>query len=1209
MAKSLDYKLNNMISVRSSDPAIRLRKSSSYIDLLTIVDQEQLEIFFRDDIDRIQIRGLVDLKEIENALSKVNDFKTFVEVLNKHNANIFSNFKLNQMNKSFDKKVVTNAIQELYEYDLKLKKTLTTLSRTANTRYVERGVWLLYASYGFLSGFTTSSRTSIKAPLVNIPIDFEIHGTKMYIVKKDKSLVINEMLYVFLLREYNNNIALNELSNSTNLKEIITDIERITGQPVHHSLDDTSQPKFVKYKEEAFGNLDDTKVGLSVFGSTTASIIELTGGKLKQDLSRILDLGEDPFALAPTEKSTDYFENEIVKGSTNLLQIHRPINVYQKYAISSSLNQNTVIIGAPGTGKSEVIANLMANVIYNKKNGILVSEKKAALDVVVNRVGKLNSLILYMHDFESKEGFYSHIINMEEKLGQWYRDDIEDFLDGNKIEDKIKEFFVFYSHFCNLINCEIELSSKRDHYNENYIDYTNGKFVGTEINNQVRISSYLLLPDQTTNSSLWMSMSDYLSRSMATNAAVELRKWYNVNHYLFDEENFEDFIKNIWNEYVYFKKICNEHKELIEAFPKLVKALLHSDTVSARDDVYKWSTWTSSKLIKLLHAILENGLATNGKKIKIPLLGLKNSLDKSTYRQHIVQFREFLGQFSRVKHLNWITYNKLDEFELSNSEWKHIIQENWWFNLFESNPLIKILRDHPFQQQINEFKRAEEFFTKDNDEFIFINYIKWLKHELKRMNTSDRKMFMDMFKQASKSVRPPVTLFIKTYYQQLRKIFPIWVLNPDNVAQYIPLQKHIFDYGIFDEASQMFLERGYPLVYRCKFNTVAGDMNQLKPTSFFMARNDEGADAERSTEEILEGDELNFDENESIVSLLEKAENVRWNKFHLRNHYRSVSKQLIEFSNKNIYNNNLRVASINGIWNEKTLEVIDVNGIWHNRVNEVEAKRVIKLIKENHKSYNSILVVAFNLQQAAAIEDMLMNDESVDTKIKERINKSIFVTNLENVQGSEADLVLLSVSFGYSEDNILRANFGAINRDGGRNRLNVAITRARQKMIVIKSFKASDFNNRSLSGDAMIFINWIRYLDDLKAIESTDMLVFRKSAHREFDNSFIETVYNEINKLNLGDDYYLSTKLPIGDKVIDIGIMDSRTNRCLLGIVADRWSSNMSVKSKIEDCDYQIFLESRNYKMFRIKEYEWSTLKNTIMQTIRNKFIEIHTNN
>ena len=140
MAKSLDYKLNNMISVRSSDPAIRLRKSSSYIDLLTIVDQEQLEIFFRDDIDRIQIRGLVDLKEIENALSKVNDFKTFVEVLNKHNANIFSNFKLNQMNKSFDKKVVTNAIQELYEYDLKLKKTLTTLSRTANTRYVERGV-------------------------------------------------------------------------------------------------------------------------------------------------------------------------------------------------------------------------------------------------------------------------------------------------------------------------------------------------------------------------------------------------------------------------------------------------------------------------------------------------------------------------------------------------------------------------------------------------------------------------------------------------------------------------------------------------------------------------------------------------------------------------------------------------------------------------------------------------------------------------------------------------------------------------------------------------------------------------------------------------------------------------------------------------------------------------------------------------------------
>lgn len=50
----------------------------------------------------------------------------------------------------------------------------------------------------------------------------------------------------------------------------------------------------------------------------------------------------------------------------------------------------------------------------------------------------------------------------------------------------------------------------------------------------------------------------------------------------------------------------------------------------------------------------------------------------------------------------------------------------------------------------------------------------------------------------------------------------------------LPLAQKLFDYGVFDEASQMFLERSYPILYRCALNIVAGDEKQLKPTNFLV---------------------------------------------------------------------------------------------------------------------------------------------------------------------------------------------------------------------------------------------------------------------------------------------------------------------------------------------------------------------------------------
>ena len=62
-----------------------------------------------------------------------------------------------------------------------------------------------------------------------------------------------------------------------------------------------------------------------------------------------------------------------------------------------------------------------------------------------------------------------------------------------------------------------------------------------------------------------------------------------------------------------------------------------------------------------------------------------------------------------------------------------------------------------------------------------------------------------------------------------------------------------------------------------------------------------------------------------------------------------------------------------------------------------------------------------------------------------------FVKNLENVQGDERDVILISVGYGRDADGYLAMNFGPLNHEGGERRLNVLITRARARLEVFAS--------------------------------------------------------------------------------------------------------------------------------------------------------------
>jgi superfamily I DNA and/or RNA helicase len=180
----------------------------------------------------------------------------------------------------------------------------------------------------------------------------------------------------------------------------------------------------------------------------------------------------------------------------------------------------------------------------------------------------------------------------------------------------------------------------------------------------------------------------------------------------------------------------------------------------------------------------------------------------------------------------------------------------------------------------------------------------------------------------------------------------------------------------------------------------------------------------------------------------------------LNYHYRSRYDELINFSNYAFYNGRLQVSP-NLIKLEssekKPIERIMDKGTWVDRKNKEEAQKVVDLIDKilkERKENETVGIITFNIQQKDLIDDMLeeraMKDESFANLYNAEINRtdgnedvSLFVKNIENVQGDERDIIIFSTAYAKNEKGRISVNFGSLSAEGGENRLNVAVSRAR----------------------------------------------------------------------------------------------------------------------------------------------------------------------
>jgi hypothetical protein len=458
---------------------------------------------------------------------------------------------------------------------------------------------------------------------------------------------------------------------------------------------------------------------------------------------------------------------------------------------------------------------------------------------------------------------------------------------------------------------------------------------------------------------------------------------------------------------------------------------------------------------------------------------------------------------------------------------------------------------------------------------------------------------------------------IKTDFKLFTDFFPVVMLSPSVCSSIIPLTEGIFDIVIFDEASQLRLEDTFPALVRGKIKVVSGDSQQMPPSNYFQGGTallnpiEEDFEEEQSEEMSTLGRNVNNSlELADSESLLVYAENCNYKQSYLKIHYRSHHPYLIDFSNHAFYGK--RLIPMPAKLNYKPIQFIQVNGIYEDQINKDEARQVVDILLNHIKpfkdgNYPSVGVATFNLYQRNLILEeiikMRQQNPENDKKFAD-LGSDFFVKNLENIQGDERDIIIISSTFGRRPDGTFRQNFGPIVQGKGYKLLNVIVTRAKFKVFVCCSIPQNYIKQYSTllqksknTGRAILYA----YLTYAKAVsdnntELKEILLnqlYENCESRSFD---IEDIYGSESPFEEEVCYRLAQKIgqarlqqqfKIGGFRIDLIIKSKVTDKPMIAIECDGAKYHNSNEAYAWDMFRQSQLEKQGLVFYRIWSTNW----------------------
>ncbi|WP_257295146.1 DUF4011 domain-containing anti-phage protein Hhe [Endozoicomonas sp. YOMI1] len=426
-----------------------------------------------------------------------------------------------------------------------------------------------------------------------------------------------------------------------------------------------------------------------------------------------------------------------------------------------------------------------------------------------------------------------------------------------------------------------------------------------------------------------------------------------------------------------------------------------------------------------------------------------------------------------------------------------------------------------------------------------------------------------------KKPRIAIRSLLKRAPMSIQALKPCFLMSPMSVAQYLEPGNYDFDMIIMDEASQIRPEDALGAIARGTSLVVVGDPKQLPPTSFFQKT----VDSEDNDDKVaLEDSESILD---SVIPLF-KSRRLRW-------HYRSRHESLIAFSNQNFYDSNLILfPSPFSSSDEFGIRYQPIQGRFVNRRNEEEARILVQGVADQliNKPEESVGIVAMNSEQSDEIEKQLEQKIKDDPALQlafeknQELDEPLFVKNLENVQGDERDVIVISMTYGPETigANAMHQRFGPINSNVGWRRLNVLFTRSKKRMHIYSSMR---------SGHVRTSDNSSRGVKALKAFLEyceTGRLQHYQHTGKEPDSDFEVAVMQMLAEHG----YECEPQLGVAGYFLDLAVKDpGMPGRFLMGIECDGASYHSAKSTRDRDRLRQEILENLGWKIRRIWSTDW----------------------
>lgn len=439
-----------------------------------------------------------------------------------------------------------------------------------------------------------------------------------------------------------------------------------------------------------------------------------------------------------------------------------------------------------------------------------------------------------------------------------------------------------------------------------------------------------------------------------------------------------------------------------------------------------------------------------------------------------------------------------------------------------------------------------------------------------------------------KTRHKPIRKLFKQAGPMVQRIKPVLLMSPISVAQFLPPRSVAFDLLVIDEASQVRPEDAFGAIARARQIVVVGDQKQLPPTSFFDKLTGSGDDED---DDELGGGAATATDMESILSLCEAksvpSRMLEW-------HYRSRDPSLIQVSNDEFYrtlvlppsplqqddNYGLRFKRVPGAYTSRS------TGSGRPGTNRIEAQAIVDAVARHAAEHTdlSLGVVTFSSTQRNMVTELLelerRQNPLLDDFLREGKKEDFFVKNIENVQGDERDVILISVGYGPHEPGgrLPSMSFGPVNADGGERRLNVLFSRARARCDVFASFEPGDIDlGRTQKEGPRILKKFLRFAQ-------TGQLEQSAPTGEDADSPFEEDVAKVVRALGYDVDHQVGSA---GFK-IDLGVKHpDHPGQYMMAVECDGASYHNALWARERDRLRQEILEHLGWRFHRIWSTDW----------------------